>query len=126
MRRPCATVRMDLSSQGISRSPQGLGLGLGLVALGSGPHGHLKQTKGGGFAAAPIFSGEGSAGEAAAAADWAMTWVDEWTAHHISIQRLRSTPLECTGRGLYFCKLDPRLVAPDLQLASKLYYSLHP
>ena len=55
MRRPCATVRMDLKSQGSSRSPQGLGVGLELgLALRLGPQGHLKQTKGGGFAAVPI------------------------------------------------------------------------
>lgn len=56
MTRPCAMVEMDLTSQGRSRSPQGLGLALGL-ALRLGPQGHLRQTKGGGFAAVPISCG---------------------------------------------------------------------
>jgi hypothetical protein len=64
MRRPCARLRMDLKSQGSSRSPQGLGLGLGDgVGSGLGPHGHLKQTRGGGFPvpAAPISGGSSPA-----------------------------------------------------------------
>lgn len=102
-RRPCANVRMDLKSQGSSRSPQG--------------HGHLKQTKGGGRRGGGHLSGERSGGSAdeaaaaAAAADWSRAWGMNGrrsAAQHNSIQRLTSNSLEYWTRPLllrYFHKI---------------------